>query len=243
MALYYAGDSVGAMAEGGAPGSVTYEDAMKGLQVYPNGTDESDVARLFLEYVAKEDEANEFDLWGWCVYHTENRAATRYGKTWKDHFSTVKHIAKTGRNLSGLLHISQDRASMGNGILALAYPAAYAQMHIKQCEDLCKISHWGAVRTFVLARKYFGGVLSLEELEGRVIDTCMRTANHDVINDRYELTPLAPFCLWAAIQVAKQPSVEDAIRFALSKGGDVDSYLSLGLLIWGFERIGDLLSD
>ena len=51
--LYYAGDSIGAMAEGCSGGTVPFEKVITGVQAFPNGTDESDTARLFLRYCAE----------------------------------------------------------------------------------------------------------------------------------------------------------------------------------------------
>lgn len=226
--LYYAGDSIGAMAEGATPGAVSFEKAITGLQAFPSGTDESDTARLFLRYCSEVGTDN-FDVLGWYAYHTRNRAATSYGKTWRDHFSTVEYILKKNGQLDydHLLRLSKDRGSNGNGCLALAYPIAtlFGEKAQAVAEQVTAATHIMAVQTMRIAVDFFQGKKTLDEVIAESFPQ-HRT-------DLWDLTPLSHACLCAAASVARKETMEDVIRLALAKGGDVDSYLALGLLMNG----------
>lgn len=237
MALYRAGDSIGAVAEGGGPGTVSYEDAMKGITMYPKGTDETDSANLFLEY-AKDVGTKDIGIYGWSTYHLDHKSCTSYGKTWKDHFATVKAIRDYPRHefAKTIMEISKDRDSWGNGCLSLSYPMAYCGLSATQASIILMSSHYRSSTVATDAFSYFSGLFTLDQLEALAEINIGKTGQTG--GDFFAATPLSPQCLWAAVQVAKQPTTEEAIKFALSKGGDVDSYLSLGLLIWGFERVG-----
>jgi hypothetical protein len=231
MDLYYMGDSIGAIAEGGAGGTVSYEHAVTGLKAYPRGTDESDTARLFIEYCASIDIEN-FSVTDWYAYHTKHRAATSYGKTWQDHFLTIDYILKkTGElNYDHLVAISKDRGSNGNGCLALAYPIV--TIFADRAEEIADLmtagTHFLARPTMKLLIGYFQGRKSLEDVINEAFPT-QRT-------DGWELTPLSHGCLWAAATIAAEPHLESVIVRGLEEGGDVDSYLSLALLIWGVKK-------
>ncbi len=229
--LYYLGDSIGAVAEGGAGGTVSYERALTGLKAYPNGTDESDTARLLLGYCNKVGTDN-FSVIGWYEYHTKNRAATTYGKTWRDHFNTVEYILKKNGQLDydQLVTLSKDRGSNGNGCLALAYPIAklFAGRAQETADRVTAGTHCMARPTMQLAVQYFQG--------RKTLDDVIREAFPTKRLDGWELTPLSHGCLWAAATIAKEPTVKGVIQKALKMGGDVDSYLSLGLLMWSMSR-------
>ena len=229
--LYYAGDSIGAIAEGGAGGTVSYERALTGLKVYPTGTDESDTARLFLQYCA-EVGIEGFSVTDWYAYHTKNRAATTYGKTWGDHFNTVEFILKKKGTLDydQLVSLSKDRGSNGNGCLALAYPIAklFGDRALQITDRVTAGTHCMARQTMQLAVQYFQGKKTHDEV--------IRGSFPTERTDGWELTPLSHGCLWAAATIAKEPTVKDVIKKALDMGADVDSYLSLGMLMWGVKR-------
>jgi hypothetical protein len=229
--LYYKGDSIGAIAEGGAGGTVSYEQAINGLKAYPKGTDESDTARLFLKYCTTIDPEN-FSVTDWYAYHTRHRAATTYGKTWQDHFLTIEHFLKKPGELDydRLVSLSKDRGSNGNGCLALAYPIV--MIFAERAEEIADLitagTHDLARPTMKLLVRYFQGRKSLDDLINEAFPT-KRT-------DGWELTPLSHGCLWAAASIADGTHLEDVIMRALEEGGDVDSYLSLALLIWGVKK-------
>jgi len=233
--LYYKGDSIGAIAEGGAGGTVSYERAMTGLKAYPNGTDESDTARLFIKYCASIDIEN-FSVTDWYAYHAKHRAATTYGKTWQktwqDHFLTVEYFLKKHGELDydRLVAISKDRGSNGNGCLALAYPIV--KIFGDRAEEIADLvtagTHDLARPTMKLLVKFFQGRKSLAD----VIDEAFPTKR----TDGWKLTPLSHGCLWAAASIADEINLENVIIGALQQGGDVDSYLSLALLIWGVKK-------
>lgn len=231
--LYYAGDSIGAMAEGSSGGTVPFEKAITGLQAFPNGTDESDTARLFLRHCS-EVGVDDFDVLDWYAYHTRHRAATSYGKTWHDHFSTVEYILKKNGQLDyqHLLQLSKDRGSNGNGCLAQAYPIAtlFGDRAQAVAEQVTAATHMMALPTMAIAVAFFQGEKTLDE----VVDESFPQHR----NDLWDLTPLSHACLCAAAIIAREETIEGVIRLALAKGGDVDSYLSLGLLMWG--KVNDL---
>lgn len=228
LKLYYIGDSIGAMAEGGAGGTVSYERALAGLKAFPNGTDESDTARLFVRYCSEVGPEN-FSVTDWYAYHTKHRAATSYGKTWRDHFNTVEFIIKKNGKLDydHLVALSRDRGSNGNGCLALAFPIArmFLLGALVNSQRITAGTHYLAQPTMELAVKYFLGQKTLDE----VIDESFPKGR----NDAWKLTPLSHGCLFAAATIAKEKTLKDVINKALEMGGDVDSYLSLGLLMWG----------
>ena len=233
--LYYAGDSIGAVAEGAAGGKVSFDKAITGLQAFPNGTDEADTARLFLRYCNKVSVDN-FDVLDWYAYHTHHRSAAMYGKTWRDHFNTVDYILKKNGQLdyNHLLQLSKDRDSNGNGCLALAYPIAtlFDDRALAVAEQVTAATHIMAVPTMRIAVAFFQGEKTLDEVIAESFPPHR--------NDLWDLTPLSHACLCAAAIVAREETIEGVIRLALAKGGDVDSYLSLGLLMWG--KVNDLLS-
>ena len=212
--LYYAGDSIGAVAEGAAGGKVSFDKAITGLQAFPNGTDEADTARLFLRYCNKVSVDN-FDVLDWYAYHTHHRSAAMYGKTWRDHFNTVDYILKKNGQLdyNHLLQLSKDRDSNGNGCLALAYPIAtlFGDRAQAVAEQVTAATHIMAVPTMRIAVAFFQGEKTLDE----VITESFPQGRDDL----WDLTPLSHACLCAAATVAKEETIEDAIRLALAKGG------------------------
>jgi hypothetical protein len=229
--LYYAGDSIGAVAEGASPGVVSFDDAMKGLQRFPRGTDESDIARLFLNY-CNEVGKDGFSVTGWYSYHSKNRGAAKYGNTWKDHFVTVDYILKKKGTLDyeHLIALSRDRGSNGNGCLALAYPIVkkFPGKAPEMAERITVGTHYLARPTMQLAVSFFLGNKTLQE----IIDEAFPNER----SDGWDLSPLSCGCLWAAATIAQEDTAKDVIKAALANGGDVDSYLSLGLLMWGVQR-------
>jgi len=237
LALYYYGDQVGAVAEGASPGAVSYERAItEGPKRYPHGTDESDTVRLFVDWAKSEDTGES--LANWCDYHERNRRVTTYGKTWRDHFATVKSLRKQGVLKFGRLTlISMDRDSLGNGALNLVFPSFALGLDLLDMHDLVKITH-AHEDSLTVARElflYFSQNSSGYNLLTRSFGVTQKL-NLPFDPETFNLTELAPHCLCAAIITSMHKTVEDCIRFALSKGGDVDSYLSLGLLLWGFRQ-------
>ena len=213
--LYYAGDSIGAMAEGCSGGTVPFEKAITGLQAFPNGTDESDTARLFLRYCA-EVGVDDFDVLDWYAYHARHRAATSYGKTWRDHFNTVGYILKKNGQLDydHLLQLSRDRGSNGNGSLALAYPIVktFPDRAQEVSDRVTAATHIMAVPTMRIAVAFFLGQKSLDEV---IAESFPQDRD-----DLWKLTPISHACLCAAATIAKEETIEGVIRLALAKGGD-----------------------
>ncbi len=235
--MFYLGDSIGAMAEGGAGGSCSYEKAMKGIKAFPRGTDESDTARLFLSYIEQCGRPQAAaDIASWYHYHQANRNVSRYGRTWRDHFGLVKELEKKGRlTYKAVYQISVDRNSLGNGGLMLVFPAIMTGVDFATLLAIIKGTHYQAEPIAAMLYRLLKRYVSVSVVEESL------TTHYCLFHDDYGMTPLAPYCLLAAIQVAKQPTIEEAVRFSLEKGGDVDSYLSLGLLLWAY--LGDLLGD
>ncbi len=229
--LYYIGDSIGAMAEGGAGKTVSYERALTGLKAYPKGTDESDTARLFIRYCEEVGDDN-ISVTGWYAYHAQSRMFTTYGKTWRDHFRTIEYILKKNGQLDydHLVALSKDRGSNGNGCLALAYPIAkiFGDNALEVADMITAGTHYLAMPSMQLAVEFFQGKQTLDQ----VIEKAFPSER----DDGWKLTPLSHGCLWAAAVIAKETTLKEAIQKALDMGGDVDSYLSLGLLMWAVDR-------
>lgn len=234
LSLYYYGDQVGAVAEGAGGGTISYEKALTGVDRFPNGTDESDIVRLAVEFW-KDIDGDYLGRYGsmekiveWYCYHEKARSVCKYGRTWKDHFSLVKHLNMVkGVGWKESIHnkfikISSDRGSNGNGALAMVFPMwVTGNSGIRVVEG----THSEASDLCGDLSLYFCGDLDLDHLKDCCAEACIPH------------TELADGCLYEAINVAQQDSVEDGVKYALCRGGDVDSYLSLGLLLWGFERL------
>ena len=229
--LYYIGDSIGAMAEGGAGKTVSYGRALTGLKAFPKGTDESDTARLFIRY-CEEVGADNFSITGWYAYHAQNRMFTTYGKTWRDHFRTVEYILKKNGRLDyeRLVSLSKDRGSNGNGCLALAYPIAkiFGDNALEVAGMTTAGTHYLARPSVLLAVEFFQSKKTLDQV--------IKEAFPAKMDNGLQLTPLSHGCLWAAAVIAKERTLKKVIQKALDMGGDVDSYLSLGLLMWAADR-------
>ena len=231
MRFYYIGDSIGAMAEGGAGSTVGYERALIGLKAYPKGTDESDTARLFIRYCSEVGIEN-LSVPDWYAYHTKHRAAAKYGKTWQDHFNTVEYILKKNGALDydQLVKLSVDRGSNGNGCLALAYPIArlFPEQAHTSSEAITQGTHYLALPVMRLAIQFFLDKKTLDE----VIDDPLLKSWGDPL----QLKPLSHGCLYAAALIAKERTLKDVIKKALEIGCDVDSFLSTGALMWGIAN-------
>lgn len=235
--MYYLGDSIGAMAEGGAGGSCSLERAMTGLRAFLHGTDESDTVHLFQAFSLYYHPGmkSQTDILTWHCYHTERHRLSSYGKTWRDHFATVKAMDKKSElSILGLLAISADRNSFGNGLLALVFPVMMHNVKRDIYQILFSTTHYQAAPTCGLM------VEALRNRDLKMIEEIIEPVAH-VWRDSPGMTPHYLYCIAAAYEVAKQPTIKEAIEFALAFGGDVDSYLSFGLLMWAW--LGDLLGD
>ena len=237
LQLYFDGDRIGAPAEGMAGATLGYERMLQRQYEYPQGTDESDSVRLFLRFASSQAWDGDYDRLavGWACFITRHHAVTSYGRTWCSLFALVRHVEKnTGAAISHakLMEMSRDWNSCGNGCLALAYPAwRYAQQvgadPFRLAQSVTEVSHAHPTAqqcVAALVRYFESGDLAAFTPER------LPPAGKGAL-----FTPLAPGCLWAALECAGAESKEDAIRRASEIGGDVDSYLSLGLLLWGLR--------
>ena len=136
LQLYFDGDRIGAPAEGMSGATLDSGQMMRRQQEYPHGTDESDSVRLLVDFASGWQWAGDYEGFAveWARYMAHHHACTSYGRTWRDHFATVKALEKSGRlDLDRLLTLSRDRNSCGNGCLALAYPAwRYARRNCRR---------------------------------------------------------------------------------------------------------------
>lgn len=237
--LYCEGDRLGAPFEGQeGPTAYDHRDVLKRAGMYPDGTDESDTVRLFIRFAngyrwAGDDQ--EFAV-AWCDFHERHRAATSYGRTWRDHFTLVAWLRKQGcLNYQSLARVALDReggtGSAGNGALALAYPAClFARevgadpQRLAETLTLASHAHPKAVESMRLLVAFFCGRRSLASLQ---IDPGVGSGNLH----RYSV--LAPCTLLMAARCAELASKEEVVAQAVANGGDVDSILGLALLLWG----------
>ncbi|NJC88156.1 MAG: ADP-ribosylglycohydrolase family protein [Desulfuromonas sp.] len=242
LQLYFEGDRLGASAEGMSGATLSFEQIMARRNEHPNGTDESDSVRLFIRYADSDCWDGDYGRFaaGWAAHLTRYHAVTSYGRTWRDLFALVRHVEKTtGRPISyaKLTEMARDRNSCGNGCLALAYPAwRYARTvggdPYRLARVVTEVSH-----AHPIAQRCVAALVGCFETgdPSTITSDCFPPAGAEAC-----FTHLAPGCLWAALECAGEATRDDAIRRAASIGGDVDSYLSLGLLLWG-HRNRDLL--
>lgn len=234
LQLYFYGDRIGAPAEGMAGATLDFERMMQRQHEYPNGTDESDSVRQFVRFAGGYAWDGDYDGFAvsWARSIAHQHACTSYGRTWRDHFATVRALVKSGNvTIDRLLVLSRDRNSCGNGCLALAYPAwRYAREvgadPYRLARAVTEVSHAHPLAQRCVAA--LAGCFATGDLSAFPAD-CFPPPGEEV-----RFTHLAPGCLWAALQCAGMATKDDAIRRAAEIGGDVDSYLSLGLLLWGF---------
>jgi len=238
MQLYFEGDRMGAPAEGMPGATLSFENIMARQHEYPNGTDESDSVRLFMRFANGYSWDGDYDQFAveWACYIAEHHAATSYGKTWHSLFGLVRHVEKTtGRPITHtkLLEISRDWNSCGNGCLALAYPAwRHAEDVGADARRLARaateVSH-----AHPLAQRCVASLVDFFASGGS------STFDADLlppVGREWQFTQTASGCLWAALGCAKGQTKEDVIRSAAEIGGDVDSYLALAMLLWGFTQ-------
>lgn len=236
--FYFEGDRLGASAEG-MPGSrLTAEEMLRRQGEHPEGTDESDLVRLFQRFVHAWDWTGDVESFAaaWAVFVTRHRRATRYGRTWRHLFHLVRYWTKTYDRPIGygeLVAVARDVNSCGNGCLALVYPAVRYAREVdadpyRLAGAVAEVSHahptaqrcvWALVHFFLDAD-----------------DTCFTTECLPPSGEEERYTHLAPGCLWAAVQCAGAQTKHEAVQMAARIGGDVDSYLSLGLLLWGWQQ-------
>lgn len=230
--LYMEGDRIGAPFESYGPPvkPLSYGEIMARANEYPNGTDESDIVRCFSRFTEGYTWADDLPQFivDWCDYHEQHRAATSYGGTWRDHFATVKYLRKEGKLTYGeLARISEERDSFGCGALALVYPALlYAEEREMVgawtfVTVLCKATHHHvAARAAVMELLYF---FSARQNISTLTRNLGRTGCRDIVGKAATLAHLFR-------------SKQNLAHQAILEGGDVDSILSLALLLWGMEQ-------
>lgn len=236
--FYFEGDRLGASAEG-MPGSrLTAEEMLQRQGEHPEGTDESDLVRLFQRFVRTWDWTGEVEplAAAWAVFVTRHRRATRYGRTWRHLFHLVRYWSKThGRPIhyGELVAVAREVNSCGNGCLAVVYPAVvYAQgigtdpYPLVQAVTEVSHAHPMAQRCVTALANNF-----VSANDAGFMPDCLPP-----VGDEEGYTALAPGCLWAALQCAAAKTKFEAVEVAARIGGDVDSYLSLGLLLWGWRQ-------
>jgi ADP-ribosylglycohydrolase len=229
VALYKQGDVEGIPWEGKP--MYSEPDGYRFPSTY--GSDESSIVDCFLAFTEnyRLKDMDQF-LWDWCLYHTDHHG-TGYGKTYKEHFADMKFLRKkydAAEGVKQLYRISSERNSFGNGSLAMVYPAycyflnqGYEPKNYVEWMTTLNYAHPDAVnacrRLYEIIRRadYYDDTTFPEY--SRPIDTIKAS---DTLN--------------AAIYCADQETVEDVIKTAIYTGGDIDSFLSLALLLHGILK-------
>ena len=220
LKYYKWGDRLGSVVEGGVGNAIRKKS--------PVPTDESDIVDCFMKFTSG---INVFDFKSpeefalqWYLFHDKSYRVCLYGRAWEDHFLVMRvpkiKYAKT-------VAISEDRNSLGNGALVLVYPI-YLMTRMFGHEAV-----YAMVET-VVAGTHYPAIFSALKLASFFLD--------DVYGDlglEGESTSLADGCLYYAAQCAREDSIRGVIREAYRLGGDVDSVLSLALLMHKFERRHD----
>jgi hypothetical protein len=235
LSSYMYGDRIGAPFEGG--GTFTLEDALRRQSEYPNGTDESDIVRCFMEFMADPSTRGYESGWrlaAWAEFVTKNRRATRYGGTWSRFFALVRFLDNV--SYDKLVEISKDANSFGNGCLPLAVCAAEYQFYPEMLEQLIVMTHHHPDALLACRMVCF--------MTGKSLNRSMEFAPTSADDDRLaafealddsrlaDVTPHALGCLVAARRCAAGASeMSDIIARAGRIGGDVDSYMALAFFL------------
>ena len=238
--FYFAGDRLGAPFESAGNHPIPMAEMLSCGKRFPYGTDESDLVRNFVRFTQQYRwiGCSQHFAVEWAKFITANHRHTYYGKTWRALFSLVRFLRKNRKDITfdRLSRIATDMNSCGNGILALAYPAwRYANavgadpFHLVR--DLGSVSH-----PHELVRMCMGSLIWHFLTNGKTRPLAELILPEVCEPDYPGMTHLAPGCIWAAFECASGKSVSDVIRKACQISGDVDSYLSLALLLWGFRH-------
>lgn len=238
--LYCQGDRFGAPFESAGNAPVSFSDMMANRDRFPTGTDESDLVHNFIRFTKQyqwRGDGKHFAV-EWAKFITANHRHTSYGKTWRELFALVRFLRKNRKDITfeGLSRIAKDVDSCGNGILALAYPAwRYSKVvdadPFNLIHDLAAVSHANDLAKICLSSLIWHfSTRGKTRPPAELILADFPEANYRMV------THLAPGCLLAAFECAQGKKLEDVLETACQIGGDMDSYLSLALLLWGFKR-------
>lgn len=226
--LYMEGDAIGAPYEN----KPTFEAPRLELAPKPGGTDETDMVRCWLAFLASGQEVTPVN---WARFFAKNYRPCGYGKTYPDFFRLVQYLDKRGKlTYAKLLEISEDRCSFGNGCLALVYPlVCYANEH--------NLNPYQLVRTYT----------EMTHAHLNALDACALLTsilwgdNEPVVFGYAEITRPeivrvdAMSTLGIALWCAQKETKAEVIQECLYIGCDTDSTLSLALLLWGVLTGGE----
>ena len=250
--LYFRGDRLGAPFEGAMPGTVTVDGLLRSEMTYPQGTDESDIVRCMVRYL-REHDATKMPLQvfscKWAEYHEGHRAATRYGRGWRDYFATVRAVRDSGASdiekFRQLHKVSKDRRSAGNGCLALAVPLALrfarerstVTLGLEAASTIARLSHFEGTNSCSELYIHLASFFDSRKSSDWWLDDVKLSFQTEASRLGTASDILAPGCALAAIAVSEGETLEDCLEIACKRGGDMDSYLSLGLFLWGLKKI------
>lgn len=202
------------------------------------GSDESSIVDCFISFVSSYRYSNKVTFaWDWCRYHQEHHR-TGYGRTYKDHFQLVKHLAKNlNQYLSHesmilrLQQIAQEVNSFGNGCLALCYPAyCYARAVGEQPVAFVRYLT-GFTHTHGDAMQALTQFCSFIDRPETIADLAI--ADDQEFLQRYGKHHATAYnTLMTAAKCAVKGGYMEVMREAVRIQGDTDSVLSTAMLLW-----------
>lgn len=214
------------------------ETRLANAQQSIQGSDESSIVDCFIAFVTGYSyRGRDQFIWDWCRYHQQHHG-TGYGRTYRDHFQLVQHLARHAEQfpelqskIDKLQEIARDANSFGNGCLALVYPAyCYAKAIGKEpvsfVRYLVSFSH-----AHDDAMRAVGLLCDLIEQPERIADYCV--SDDDTFRQRYCSGHATAYnTLMTAVKCAMQPDEIDVLREGIRIGGDTDSVLATAMLLW-----------
>ncbi len=263
LTAYRKGDRLGAPWEGGPAhwSPVSYEKILARKNQYPLGTDEADTVDCFEKFLTLHGYDENLDnlLVAWARFHERNRRTTCYGETWKDYFATVRGLDKSRMLTTGrLFTLSAERkpgGSLGNGCLALGLPAyAYAKKLGLQSKEVMQSffrlshSHEGALGCARFLCDLFDAVEAGRKITA--LDADCQPVKTFLTDKEWQLKPEVfarkyphnVLCCYTVIHalygVLNASSEEELIVWVVSMNGDVDSVLSLAMLLFSLFEGG-----
>lgn len=255
--LFKLGDRIGAPYESGCLNisfkRIPIEEIRLGYQRSGRGTDESDTVDCFLRFTEgyHHFESPEKFIMDWFVFHSKHRAASGYGRTYKDHFRTVLTLNAKGKlTLSELLVISEDRNSYGNGCLFLVYPLYryFTELGMAPEEKamwVCEIGRLSHAHPIAV-----DAVRLLHDIVDRrdLLASCrppyieeFLTTNIDLLPDDfmkvYPDNVRAPHTLFYALYCVRHAeSLNEVAVKVIGFGGDTDSVCALAFMIYNLLK-------